>query len=61
MRMTCVAALLLVPAVSSLTGAERPSFVNDIVPIFTKSGCAKLELSRLHARPGRVQAVSVWL
>ncbi len=40
MRMTCVAALLLVPAVSSLTGAERPSFVNDIVPIFTKSGCA---------------------
>jgi hypothetical protein len=37
--MTCVALLLLVPTVLSLIGAERPSFVNDIVPIFTKSGC----------------------
>src|SRR5215470_15784548 len=40
MRMTRVALLLMVPAALSLAGAERPSFVNDIVPIFTKSGCA---------------------
>src|SRR5277367_4527439 len=32
--------LLLIPAFSALAGVEKLSFVNDIVPIFTKSGCA---------------------
>src|SRR5580698_1475602 len=32
--------LLLIPTLSALAGVEKLSFVNDIVPIFTKSGCA---------------------
>jgi uncharacterized protein DUF1549/uncharacterized protein DUF1553 len=40
MRMTTrLVVLLLVPMISSLA-AEKLSFANDIVPIFTKSGCA---------------------
>ena len=40
MIMTRLAVSLLVPMVSSLAAAEKLSFTNDIVPIFTKSGCA---------------------
>src|SRR5580704_19553798 len=40
MRMICVGVLLLIPMLSSLAAAEKLSFVNDIVPIFTRSGCA---------------------
>src|SRR5437773_6843380 len=40
-RLSLLPALsLLVPMVSSLAAAEKLSFTNDIVPIFTKSGCA---------------------
>src|SRR5438046_6992462 len=42
MMMTRLAVALLVPLVSSLAAAEKLSFTNDIVPIFTKSGCANL-------------------
>ena len=35
-----LAVSLLVPVVSSLAASEKLSFTNDIVPIFTKSGCA---------------------
>ncbi len=37
---TRVAVLLLAPVLPCVTRADQPSFVNDIVPIFTKSGCA---------------------
>src|SRR6202163_3083623 len=40
MIMTRLAVSLLVPMVLSLAAAEKLSFTNDIVPIFTKSGCA---------------------
>jgi hypothetical protein len=40
MIMTRLAVSLLVPMVSTLAAAEKLSFTNDIVPIFTKSGCA---------------------
>src|SRR6266516_3330922 len=40
MIMTRLAVSLLVAMVSSLAAAEKLSFTNDIVPIFTKSGCA---------------------
>ena len=41
MRMlTGLVVLLLVPMLSSLVAAEKLNFENDIVPIFTKSGCA---------------------
>jgi hypothetical protein len=40
MMRTLLAVLLLAPVLPSVTQAAEPSFVNDIVPIFTKSGCA---------------------
>src|SRR5579871_2074349 len=40
MNKTRLALLLLAPALPGLIRADQPSFVNDIVPIFTKSGCA---------------------
>ena len=40
MMMIRLVMLLLIPMFSSLAAVERLSFVNDIVPIFTKSGCA---------------------
>jgi hypothetical protein len=40
MTMTRLALLLPVAMLSSANGADRLSFVNDIVPIFTRSGCA---------------------
>src|ERR1700724_3940563 len=40
MMMIRLVGLLLIPMFSSLAAVETLSFVNDIVPIFTKSGCA---------------------
>jgi hypothetical protein len=40
MMMIRLVVWLLIPMFSSLAAVERLSFVNDIVPIFTKSGCA---------------------
>jgi hypothetical protein len=40
MLRTRLTLLLLAPMLACVTRADQPSFVNDIVPIFTKSGCA---------------------
>jgi len=40
MIMTRLFGILLIGMLSPLVAAEKISFVNDIVPIFTKSGCA---------------------
>src|SRR5262245_2735958 len=40
MKTTDLFVLLLAPTIPTLTASEQLSFTNDIVPIFTKSGCA---------------------
>src|ERR1700722_7947742 len=53
MKMTCVALLWLFAVVLSSTAAERLSFVNDIDPIFTKSGCANSNChGSMHGKAG---------
>src|SRR5262245_22204493 len=40
MKTTDLFVLLLAPTIPTLTASEQLSFTNDIVPIFTKAGCA---------------------
>src|SRR5438105_11115777 len=51
--MTRLVVSLLVPMISSLSAAEKLSFTNDIVPIFTKSGCANSNChGSMHGKAG---------